>query len=171
MKNQFHFIIVVFVLGCASERTNELSGTWDATNYVKYPFDTISLGLDFDPIMERATVKTDSGIMVISHVNDSIIDISPTTKMDVLQFHFDDGTRGVISIYDIDSERTPSNEDPRYTANNYNFSTLTKNGRTYLIVDYHFGQFGRALDTVEYQLISADELLISKDTLTRINEP
>ncbi len=109
--------------------------------------------------------------MVISHVNDSIIDISPTTKIEVLQFHFDDGNHGVLSMYDIDSERTPSNEDPRYTANNYNFSTLTKNGRTYLIVDYHFGQFGRTLDTVEYQLISANKLLIAKDTLTRIDEP
>lgn len=159
------------MLGCTSERTNELSGIWDATNYVKCPFDTISLESDFDPIMERATAKTDSGVMVISQVNDSIIDISPTTKKDVLQFHFDDGTRGVLSIYDIDFERTPSSEDPRYTANNYNFSTLTQNGRTYLIVDYHFGQFGRALDTVEYQLISANELLIAKDTLIRINKP
>ncbi len=159
------------MLGCTSERTNELSGVWDATNYVKYPFDTISLESDFDPVMERTTVKTDSGIMVISYVNDSIIDISPTTKLDVLHFHFDDRTHGVLSIYDIDSERTLSNEDPRYTADNYNFSTLTKNGRTYLIMDYHFGQFGRVLDTVEYQLISANELLISKDTLTRVNEP
>ena len=158
------------MLGCTSQRTNELSGIWDATNYVKYPFDTISLESDFDPIMDRVTVKTDSGIMAISYVNDSIIDISPTTKRDVLQFHFDDGTRGVLSFYGIDFERTPSNEDPRYTANNYNFSTLTKNGRAYLIVDYHFSQFGRALDTVEYQLISPNELLISKDTLTRIHE-
>ncbi|MEP2025786.1 hypothetical protein [Reichenbachiella sp.] len=170
MKNQLFLIIAIFALGCTSERTNELSGTWDATNYVKYPFDTISLESNFDPVMERVTVKTDSGIMVISHVNDSIIDISPTTKKEVLQFHFDDRTRGILSIYEIDSEQTPSNEDPRYTANNYNFSTLTQNERTYLIIDYHFGQFGRTLDTVEYQLISVNELLISKDTLTRINQ-
>jgi len=171
MKKQLFLIIAVFVLGCTTERTNELSGIWDATNYVKYPSDTISFESDFDLVIERVTVKTDSGIMVISHVNDSIIDISPTTKKEVLQFHFDDGTHGVLSMYDIDSKRTTSNEDPRYTANNYNFSTVSKNGRTFLIVDYHFGQFERTLDTVEYQLISANELLISKDTLTRINEP
>lgn len=171
MKNQLFLIIAGFVLGCTSERTNELSGIWDATNYVKYPFDTISLESYFDHVMEQTTVKTDSGIMVISHVNDSIIDISPTTKKNVLQFHFDDRTHGVLSIYYIDSVRTSSNEDPRYTADNYNFSTITINGRTFLIIDYHFGQLGRILDTVEYQLISSNELLISMDTLTRINEP
>ena len=171
MKAQILTFLIILAIGCTSEQSNKLSGIWDATNYMKYPSDTIMLEDDFDPELERTTVKTDSGIMVISHLNDSIIGVAPTTRTNVLQFHFDNGTQGVLSIYDIDSEKPVSDNDPRYYANNYNFWTLTSNGRTYLVLDYHFNQFGRAVDTVEYELISANQLIIKGDTLNRINEP
>lgn len=160
-----------FILGCSSDRSMELSGLWEASNYVKYPFDTICYESDFGSAMEKVTIKTDSGIMVISQINDSIIDIGPTTKTEIFQFHFDDETHGKLFMYEIDTARNSTLEDFRYNATEYNFSTLSNNGRTFLIVEYHFEQNERFLDTIEYQLISANELLISKDSLTRIKKP
>lgn len=170
MKTPFLILITSLLCSCSIEKS-ELEGIWDATDYVRYPSDTISIEDDLESNIQRTTVKTDSGIYVVSHLNDSILDISLSKKLRVIQFHFDDKNHGVLSNYKRISELLDQTEDPRYTANNYNFSTRTSNGQTYLLIDYHFGQFGRAIDTVEYQLISANELLIAKDTLRRINEP
>ncbi|MEM9340897.1 MAG: hypothetical protein AAGA66_19335 [Bacteroidota bacterium] len=169
MKLLIFTLLVILTFSCKKEQP-ELHGRWNAIKYLSYPSDTISIEEDLDTNIEQITLKTDSGIMVISHIRDSVISIEPTTKAYVMQFHFDDETHGVLSIYEMDSKQTPSNEDPRYTADNHNFSAFTNDGRTYLIVDHHFSQFGRALDTVEYRLISANELLLSKDTLMRMDQ-
>ncbi|MDX1372873.1 MAG: hypothetical protein R3321_10405 [Nitrososphaeraceae archaeon] len=168
MKNKLILLIIVSLFGCSSEPTLGLSGTWDNTSQTNYLTDTLSIEYDIDLNREIITIKSDSGIMDVSLINDSIVDIRPTTKRSIIQFHFDDKEQGVLSFYELDKEEISSNEDPRVTAENYNFSTFSENEKTFLIIDQHFSQYGRALDTIEYQLILKDKLILAKDTLTRI---
>ena len=171
MRTSIIFSLILLLLGCTNSQQSKLSGIWDASNYLHELGDTIQREGDFDTDIEKTTVKTDSGIMVIAHIEDSILNISPATKTSVIQFHFDDDSRGVLSIYQIDSVHPTSDNDPRMYANNYNFWTISSNGRTYIVIDQQFYQFGRALDTLEYKIISTQELAIEDKTLKRLYEP
>jgi hypothetical protein len=98
-----------------------MSGVWDVSSIVNYISDTISISDAFAGEVIKTTVKTDSGIMIISHFEDSIISIKPTTKTWVIHLHFDDNEKGVFSEYEIDSEDSMRDEEPRWTAHNNNF--------------------------------------------------
>jgi hypothetical protein len=172
MKKLFTLIIVITTLSCSEKRSTKISGVWDISNYVEYVSDTISITNGLSGEADKTTVKTDSGIMVISHFEDSIISIMPTTKTEVLRISLDDNEKGVLSQYQIDSDGKTPNKDPRWTALNNNFWVFKSNGKQFIVADSHFDQLGnRLLDTSEYKLLAPNKLLFDGDTLTRINEP
>lgn len=171
-----YLILAIFILclisSCNSKKQNEIAGIWDATSYLEYPFDTISLDFPLDTDIEKMRVKTDSGIMAIEYIGDSVISVYPSTEIDVLHIHLDNKTNGVLSFYTLDIEQeTQSKEEPRWTANNFSFHTISIKDQNCLIIDYHFHQYGRALDTVEYQILSSSKLILDGDTLSRIEKP
>ncbi len=173
MKRPIILIIIITIFSCSEKPSNEISGIWDVSNLInKYASDTISITSALAGEADETTVKTDSGIMVITHFEDSVISIEPARKIPVLHFHFDDYEKGVISEYQIDFDDKVSIEDPRWTASNFNFWTLKSKERKFIVVDAHYDQFGkRLLDTSEYKLIAPNKLLFKGDTLIRINEP
>jgi hypothetical protein len=172
MKKPIILIAIITIFSCSEKSATEMSGVWDISSVVNYVSDTISISGALAGEVDKTTVKTDSGIMVITHFEDSIISIKPTTKTLVLHLHFDDNEKGVVSSYEIDSEVKMTDEEPRWSSYNNNFWTIESNEKQFLVIDSYFDQFGnRLLDTVECRLIAPNKLFFKGDTLSRINEP
>lgn len=171
MKHAAYIILLTLLWSCNIKNHESISGVWDASNMIRHVSDTIKGSLDFDTMIETTTVKTDTGVVDIMHLIDSIISIEPTSRLDVIQIHFDDKTHGIISFYEIDKKSIPSNEDPRFTATNYNFRVSYLNNKPKLLIDYGFEQNGRLIDTLDYKLLSENLLMLKSDTLKRINKP
>lgn len=169
MKNSIILIIIIITFSCSDKLTSGLSGVWNASQLVDYPFDTISMESGIAGGVDKTTIKTDSGVMVVMHIEDSVISIKPSIRTEVLHLYFDDAEKGVFSFYEIDPEDEMKDEDPRWTASNNNFWILKSGSKHFFVIDSHFDQYGnRMLDTLEYKLLSSNKLIIKSDTLTRI---
>jgi len=172
MKKKLGLIIfTVFGLtACQQKNYQELEGEWYWTIDPEYVLDTLDWEHDFELGIESITINTDSGIVVTEYRGDSLINIREFTKVRVAEFSFDDETHGVLSQYDLDTLNTVRTEDPRYTAQNNNFWIFESNNKSMIVFDYHFNQYGRVTDTLEFQILNGD-LLIRDDTLKRLTIP
>ncbi len=159
--------LLYLLLGCVTENPN-LTGLWNATNYLQYISDTIVVVFDSERNIDLLTVKTDSGMIVISAASDSVISVNQSKATDVLHFEYDDDTHGILSIYELNPPYQNLDEDIRYTAKNYNFFTFSENQNHYLVIDHQFNPFGRSLDTISYDIVSDRLLILAEDTLMRI---
>lgn len=162
-------ILGISIYSC-SEAPKEIEGQWDSSSMLKSIDDTLSIESNLDTPIEITTVRTDTGIIDIHHLNDSIISIRPTSKTYITEFHFDDNTHGIMSAYEIDSRYERSNENPKFTAYHINFSIFDQGQQSYIVFDHHYNQCGRSLDTIEYVLKSDSMLLIANDTIKRLKK-
>ncbi|MEQ9425980.1 MAG: hypothetical protein RJQ09_16260 [Cyclobacteriaceae bacterium] len=170
LGNRFSPILIFLIISCKQPRTN-LEGWWNFDPLVKHVYDTISRDYDLDTQIEKIAVKSDSGAIIILFKSDSIIGYEPYTTVNIAEFYFDNATQGVLSNYELDTAiRIPLNDklDYRVYARNYNFSLYKKNDRTYLLIDHGFNQFGRSIDTLEYKIISRNEIEIKGKKIQRI---
>ncbi len=164
-------ILIVLVLAILTECKNteyqELAGRWYYTYDPEYTLDTLGIDDDFESGLEQFTIKTDTGIIVTEYKDDTLFGIKEYSKVTVADFHFDDRTHGVASFYELDTLVDNGNENPRYTAQNMNFWIYERGANSMIIFDFHYNQFGRAIDTVEFKLL-ANKLILRTDTLHRL---
>ncbi|MBL0764950.1 hypothetical protein [Marivirga atlantica] len=171
MRKSPFILLLIINFGCSKKPSNEISGVWAFSNNMEYVSDTISIESGLNGII-KTSIQTDSGIVIITHIQDSIISVKPSSKKDVLEIYFDNEKHGIISLYQIDSNDISSREDPKWTASNNSFWVYNKNSTQYLIIDSNFDRKGnRILDTIKFQLLNPNLLILNKDTLTKINKP
>ena len=161
-------LTLVSLTACQQKNYQELEGQWYWTLDPEYILDTLDWEDDFELGIERITINTDTGVVVTEYREDSLISIRKYTKVRVAEFSFDDLTHGVLSQYDMDTLRPGRIEDLRYTARNNNFWIVESEGQSKVIFDYHFNQYGRLTDTLEFK-IRDDVLIIRDDTLYRLD--
>ena len=169
MKNLFvSFSLAIAALtACQPSDYRALEGQWYWTNDPEYMLDTLEWDNDLELDMERITINTDTGVVVTEYQDDSLINIRAYTKARIAEFTFDDQYHGVLSQYELDTLKTGRKGDLRYTAQNNNFRIFEKQDKSMMVLGYHFNQFGRLTDTLEFQ-VRGDYLIIRNDTLLRL---
>ncbi len=161
-------LIIVFSNNQIPDSTR-LQGKWDASVLISYPRDTVQIESNLDWYYDKITIKTDSGFVTLLVENDSIIGTEKFSVINVAEFHFDDTSHGIISFYDLDiSNDQVREEDPRFTDQNFSFSLYENENGKFILLDNHFNQFGRAIDTVEYEFITNEKLKIYDKTISRL---
>lgn len=160
-------MIVVF-FSC-SPHHRPLEGMWDITNNIYYVSDTFEIEDIVEPFgMERITVRTDSGIYKISHIDDSIIDIGLSRQIQVLEFQFENKNEGKLSQYDLNIDERQNEGSGLNSGFSSNFSLYNSNGHSYLLFQNCTDEFRSKVDTIEYLMIFPDALIIFGDTLERV---
>tara|TARA_R110000822_G_scaffold41861_3_gene114136 strand:+ start:145998 stop:146519 length:522 start_codon:yes stop_codon:yes gene_type:complete len=163
-------VLGLLFFSCGNNSVDDISGLWDYTEKSIHVFDTIGGRGDFDTMQITYIIKTDSGRFEHFYTwdEDTLLKIEPYKSIEILQIEFDDKTHGIGSFYELDTTQALK-EEPRYTANfNTNFSLYQTEGKSYLIFDYGFSQYGRAFDTVPVKSVSNDILVFDGDTLKKV---
>ena len=172
MKKQLILVILTVLVftRCQQKNYRELEGQWYWIIDAQYILDTLDWEHDFELGIESITIHTDTGIVVTEYRGDSLFNVRKSTKVRVAEFSFDDLTHGVLSQYVMDTLRPVRTEDLRYSAQNNNFWIFESQNKSLIVFDYHFNQYGRVTDTLEFQILDGD-LIIRDDTLKRLTPP
>uniref|UniRef100_UPI004048E6CA hypothetical protein n=2 Tax=Roseivirga sp. TaxID=1964215 RepID=UPI004048E6CA len=162
-------VLSLLFFSCGNNSVENISGLWDYTENSVHSSDTIIIGNTFESFnSEYYILSTDSGRFKHVYSDNSLERIETYSPIEVLHFEFDDQSHGIMSQYELDTT-LEFKEEPRYTADfNTNFRFYQTSGESYLIFDYDFSQYGRALDTVPIKSISKDILIFDGDTLKRV---